>query len=192
MIDDGCLDDVDVIFGTHLQAQMLLGEIGYRSGALQAAPDRFDITIQGEGTGAYSIVIGGELINNLQQIVSRRVDPLDSAVVSICNFEAKNPYNVIANTAGLTGTVRTFKEETRNFIEQEIEEVIKGTCQVSGASYQYTFTRGYPTLVNHEEETAIVTETVHDVPGVEKVTETPPIMGGEDLRSAVHGQTLLN
>ncbi|SFB02258.1 amidohydrolase [Lentibacillus halodurans] len=187
MIEDGCLDDVDVIFGTHLQAQMPLGEIGYRSGALQAAPDRFDITIQGEGGhGAYphntkdSIVIGGQLINNLQQIVSRRVDPLDSAVVSICNFEAKNSYNVIADTAELTGTVRTFKEETRTFIEKEIEEVIKGTCQVSGANYQYTYTRGYPTLVNHEEETTFAAEAAQNVPGVEKVTETPPIMGGED------------
>ncbi|WP_170006381.1 M20 family metallopeptidase [Bacillus fonticola] len=188
MIKDGCLDGVDVIFGTHLQAQMPLGEIGYRTGALQAAPDRFDITIQGEGGhGAAphqtkdSIVIGGLLINNLQQIVSRKIDPLDSVVVSVCNFEAKNPYNVIADTAQLTGTVRTFKEESRDFVEKEIERVVSGTCQVSGASYEYTYTRGYPTLVNHKEETEFVAEVAKVVPGVEAVSEVPPIMGGEDF-----------
>ncbi|WP_077325336.1 M20 family metallopeptidase [Virgibacillus siamensis] len=187
MIEDGCLDGVDAIFGTHLQAQMPLGEIGYRTGPLQAAPDRFDIKIKGEGGhGAMphdtkdSIVIGGQLINNLQQIVSRKVDPLDSAVVSICNFEAKGPYNVIADSAQLTGTVRTFKEETRNYIEHEIENVVKGTCQVSHASYEYTYTRGYPTLINHKEETEFVKEIAENVPGVVAVKETPPIMGGED------------
>lgn len=188
MIEDGCLDGVDVIIGTHLQAQMPLGEIGYRTGPLQAAPDRFDIKIQGKGGhGAMphdtkdSIVIGGQLISNLQQIVSRRVDPLEAAVVSVCNFEAKNPYNVIADTAELTGTVRTFKEDVRNFIEKEIERVIEGTCHISGASYEYNYTRGYPTTVNHKEETEFVAGIASDVPGVETVRETEPIMGGEDF-----------
>jgi amidohydrolase len=188
MIKDGCLDGVDVIFGTHLQAQMPLGEIGYRSGPLQAAPDRFDITIRGKGGhGAAphetkdSIVIGGQLIGNLQQIVSRKVDPLESAVVSVCSFEAKNPYNVIADTATLTGTVRTFKEEIRTSIEKEIERIVQGTCLVSDASYEYTYTRGYPTTVNHKEETEFVAKLAQSVPGVEAVKETPPIMGGEDF-----------
>lgn len=188
MIEDGCLEGVDVIFGTHLQAQMPLGEIGYRSGPLQAAPDRFDIKILGKGGhGASphdtkdSIVIGGQLINNLQQIVSRRIDPLESAVVSVCSFVAKNPYNVIADTAEMVGTVRTFKEDIRNFIEEEIDRVIKGTCLVSGADYEYTYTRGYPTTVNHEEETNFVASLAPSVPGVEHVIETEPIMGGEDF-----------
>lgn len=188
MIEDGCLEGVDVIFGTHLQAQMPLGEIGYRSGPLQAAPDRFDIKIVGKGGhGANphetkdSIVIGGQLIGNLQQIVSRRVDPLESAVVSVCNFEAKNPYNVIADSASLTGTVRTFKEEIRMFIEAEIERIIKGTCYAAGADYEYTYMRGYPTTVNHKEETEFVAALAQHVPGVEAVNETEPIMGGEDF-----------
>lgn len=188
MIEDGCLDGVDVIFGTHLQAQMPLGEIGYRTGPLQAAPDRFDIKILGKGGhGANphetkdSIVIGGQLIGTLQQIVSRRIDPLESAVVSICNFEAKNPYNVIADTAEMTGTVRTFKEEIRTFIEKEIERVIAGTCYSAGADYEYTYSRGYPTTVNHKEETELVAALAKHVPGVEAVNETEPIMGGEDF-----------
>jgi amidohydrolase len=188
MIEDGCLDGVDVIFGTHLQATMPLGEIGYRSGPLQAAPDRFDIKIQGKGGhGAYphqtkdSILIGGQLLTNLQQIVSRKVDPLESAVVSVCSFEAKGPYNVIQDTASMIGTVRTFNEEIRTFIEHEIERVVKGTCLVSDASYEYTYQRGYPTLVNHKEETEFIAKVAESVPGVESVNETPPIMGGEDF-----------
>lgn len=188
MIEDGCLEGVDVIFGTHLQAQLPLGEIGYRTGPLQAAPDRFDIKIIGKGGhGANphetrdSIVIGGQLIGNLQQIVSRRVDPLESAVVSVCNFEAKNPYNVIADTASMTGTVRTFKEDIRNFIEQEIERIVKGTCYAAGADYEYTYMRGYPTTVNHKEETEFVAGLAQEVPGVDAVKETDPIMGGEDF-----------
>lgn len=104
MIEDGCLDGVDVIFGTHLQAQMPLGEIGYRTGALQAAPDMFNIRIQGRGGhGAYphqtidSIAVGSQLINSLNQIVSRKINPLDSAVISVTSFVAENPYNVIAD-----------------------------------------------------------------------------------------------
>ncbi|RHW42825.1 amidohydrolase [Neobacillus notoginsengisoli] len=187
MIEDGCLDGVDVIFGTHLQAQLPLGEIGYRVGAIQAAPDRFDIKIQGRGGhGAYphqtvdSIVVGGQLINNLQQIVSRKVDPLDSAVVSVTSFVAKNPYNVIADTAEMIGTVRTFKEETRTFIEKEMERVVRGTCEVNGADFEFTYSRGYPTLINHKEETEFVARLAENVPGVEKVAETEPVMGGED------------
>ena len=188
MIEDGCLDGVDVIFGTHLQAQMPLGEIAYRSGPLQAAPDRFDIKIIGQGGhGAYphqtkdSIVIGGQLIGNLQQIVSRRVDPLESAVVSVCSFEAKNPFNVIADTAALSGTVRTFKEDVRSLVEQEIGRIIEGTCYAAGAEYEYTYTRGYPTTVNHKEETEFVAALAPHVPGVEAVNETEPVMGGEDF-----------
>lgn len=188
MIEAGCLEGVDVIFGTHLQAQMPLGEIGYRSGPLQAAPDRFDIKIIGKGGhGAYphdtkdSIVIGGQLIGNLQQIVSRRVDPLESAVVSVCNFEAKNPFNVIADTAVMTGTVRTFKEDIRSFIETEIERILKGTCYAAGAAYEYSYMRGYPTTVNHLEETEFVAALAPDVPGVEAVNEVEPVMGGEDF-----------
>lgn len=188
MIEDGCLDDVDVIFGTHLQAEMPLGEIGYRAGALQAAPDMFNIRIQGRGGhGAYphqtvdSIAVGSQLINSLNQIVSRKIDPLDSAVLSVTSFVAENPYNVIADHAQMVGTVRTFKEETRKFIEQEMERVIKGICETARASYEFTFTRGYPTLINHKEETEFVAEVAGKIPDVTAVKETEPVMGGEDF-----------
>lgn len=188
MIEDGCLDGVDVIFGTHLWATLPLGEIGYRSGPMMAAPDRFDIKIQGYGGHGSqpertkdSIAIAGQVIVNLQQVVSRRVSPLDTAVVSICSIEAKNPYNIIADSVSMTGTVRTFKEDVREYIEQEIDRVVKGTCLAADADYSYTFTKGYPATINHEEETQFVAELAKSVPGVRNVNIIEPQMGGEDF-----------
>src|SRR5699024_6650849 len=132
VIEDGCLEGVDVIYGTHLQAQTPLHEINYRTDALQAAVDKFEITIKGKGGhGAMpqdtkdSILIASQLVDNLQQIVSRRVAPLDAAVLSVCSFEAAGPYNVIANSAKLTGTVRTLKEDLRDFMDQEIRRIVE-------------------------------------------------------------------
>ncbi|OOP65695.1 peptidase M20, partial [Heyndrickxia oleronia] len=96
-----------------------------------AAADRFEITIQGYGGhGAQphktkdAIVIGSQLVMNLQQIVSRRVDPIHSAVVTVASFVAENAFNVIADSAKLSGTVRTFNEDVRDFIEEEIERIV--------------------------------------------------------------------
>ncbi|WP_042356780.1 amidohydrolase [Bacillus rubiinfantis] len=188
MIEDGCLEGVDVIFGTHLWATCPLGEIGYRSGEFMAAPDRFVIKIQGYGGHGStpeltkdSIAIAGQLIVNMQQIVSRRVSALDSAVVSICSIEGKNPFNIIADSVTLGGTVRTFKEEVRQHIENEIERVIRGTCLAADADYTYTYTRGYPALVNHQAETEFIAKIANLAPSVTSVQEYSPQMGGEDF-----------
>ncbi|WP_408009229.1 M20 family metallopeptidase [Pseudalkalibacillus sp. A8] len=188
MIEDGCLEGVDVIFGTHLWATSPVGEIGYRSGPIMAAADRFTVTIKGEGGhGAQphrtkdAVVIGAQAVTNLQQLVSRRVDPLDSAVVSVGAFEAINAFNVIADTVKLTGTVRTFNEDVRDLLENEIERVVKGTCITADADYTYKFYRGYPATENHPEETEFVAQVAQSVPGVTEVKEVPPEMGGEDF-----------
>ncbi|WP_449539315.1 M20 family metallopeptidase [Ferdinandcohnia sp. Marseille-Q9671] len=188
MIEDGCLEGVDVIFGTHLWATVPTGTIEYRVGPIMAAADRFEIKIQGSGGhGAHphttkdAIVIGSQLVMNLQQIVSRRVDPIESAVVSLGSFVAENPFNVIANTAKLEGTVRTFSEDVRTQIEEEIERIVKGTCIATDSSYSYSFHRGYPAVVNHKNETDILIEAAKQIPSVLQVKETAPQMGGEDF-----------
>lgn len=187
MIEDGALEGVDVIFGTHLQAQMPLFEINYRTDELQASSDSFEVTIFGKGGhGAMpqdtkdSILIASQLVDNFQQIVSRRVNPLQSAVLSVCSFEAIGPYNVIANTAKIKGTVRTLNEETRELMEQEMQRVIEGTCHLSGADFEFKYDRGYPVLINHKEETEFVMNIAETVPEVKEIKETEPIMGGED------------
>ncbi|MFP5105457.1 M20 family metallopeptidase [Neobacillus sp. C211] len=188
MIEDGCLDGVDVIFGTHLWASETTGTIQYRTGPIMAAADRFEIDIQGKGGhGAQphktvdAIVIASQLVLNLQQIVSRRINPIDSAVVTIGSFTAQNAFNVIADKAHLIGTVRTFNDSVRQFIEDEMERIISGTCSLSGSSYEFRFDRGYPAVVNHEKETAYLTSCAQKVAEVTTIEESEPQMGGEDF-----------
>lgn len=189
MIKDGCLDGVDVIFGTHLWAELPYGTISYRTGPFMAAADRFEIVIQGRGGhGAMphktkdAVAIGSQLVMNLQQIVSRRVNPVEPAVVSVSSFIAENAFNVIADTAKLQGTVRTFNEDVRHLIEQEIETVVKGTCLANGGcGYEFNYHRGYPAVVNHKNETEFLAALAADIPGVKSVEESEQQMGGEDF-----------
>lgn len=188
MIEDGCLDGVDVIFGTHLWASEPTGTIQYRVGPVMAAADRFEITIQGKGGhGAQphrtndAIVTASQLVVNLQQIVSRKVNPIDSAVVSVGSFVADNAFNVIADKAKLGGTVRTFNEDVRAAIEKEIERIVKGTCYSSHSSYTYLYARGYPAVVNHQAETEYLINCAKKIEGVATIEETEPHMGGEDF-----------
>ncbi len=188
MIEAGCLDGVDAIFGTHLWSQTDAGTIEYAVGPTMAAADMFEITIQGAGGhGANphqtkdAIVIGSQLVTNLQQIVARRVDPIDSAVLSIGAFIADNAFNVIADTATLRGTVRTFTPETRDLMEREIRRVLEGTALANNCTINIDYTRGYPAVVNHEEETHFLKSVAEDVLGEAYVLETAPHMGGEDF-----------
>jgi amidohydrolase len=188
MIEDGCLEGVDVIFGQHILSSSPVGTIVYRPGPVMAATDFFRVKIQGRGGHGSqphatkdSVVIGSQLVTNLQQIVSRRVDPLDSVVISIGSFEAKNAPNIIADTASLSGTVRTFKESTREFVEIEIERIIKGTCIAGDVEYSYEYQKGYPATVNPEQEINFVMDLAKSVPGVTAVNECEPRMGGEDF-----------
>lgn len=188
MIADGCLEGVDAIFGTHLWASEPTGTIQYRVGPIMAAADRFEIVIQGKGGhGAQphrtkdAIVTASQLVVNLQQIVSRKVNPIDSAVVTIGSFVADNAFNVIADKAKLIGTVRTFNEDVRTSIEAEIERVVKGTCYTSDSTYEYLFERGYPAVVNHKQETEFLIKCAENVSEVQQIEETEPQMGGEDF-----------
>jgi len=172
MIEDGCLDGVDVIYGTHLSSGVPVGTIVYGVGPVMAGASPHQTRD--------AIVIASQLVLNLQQIVSRRVNPLSPAVVTVGSFVAENAFNVIADKAVLRGTVRTFNEDVRDFIEKEIETIVKGICHASGATYKYTYSRGYPALVNHKEDTEFVAEVAKGVPGVEQVVVGEPQMGGED------------
>lgn len=188
MIEDGCLNGVDVIFGTHLWSTEPVGKIQYRVGPIMAAADRFQITIQGQGGhGAQphktkdAIVTASQLVVHLQQIVARRVNPIESGVVTVGSFVAENAFNVIADKAKLAGTVRTFNEEVRSQIEEDIETVLKGVCLANHCEYDYLFERGYPALVNHENETRYLVKIAEQNPDVLSVEETEPHMGGEDF-----------
>ncbi|MHA6258286.1 M20 metallopeptidase family protein [Sporosarcina sp. CAU 1771] len=188
MIEDGCLDGVDAIFGTHLWALTPTGTVEHLSGPVMAAADRIEITVQGAGGhGAAphqtkdAVVIGSALVTSLQQLVSRRVNPIDSAVLSIGSFMADNAFNIIADTAKLLGTVRTFNPKVRDQMEREIQRVVDGVALANDCTIQCEYIRGYPAVINHQDETEFLAKIAEDVLGPEAVNECEAQMGGEDF-----------
>lgn len=188
MIADGCLEGVDVVFGTHLWSVDPLWTIQQRNGPFMAATDQFYINIEGMSghgaaphTGRDAIVIGSQMVNTIQTLVSRRVNPLESAVVSIGSFVADNPYNVIAGTASLVGTVRTFKEDVRTQMEQELDDIVTGTAKTMGATADFKYERGYAPVINDEVTNNYLASIAETVPGVERVDTREPIMAAEDF-----------
>ena len=188
MIEDGCLEGVDAIFGTHIWATEELGHIRTKAGPIMAAADGIDIIIQGRGGHGSephltkdAVLAAAQFITNAQQIVSRRINPLHPAVVSIGNIVAENPFNVIADCAVLSGTVRTFDEDTRQQIKAEIDKVLYGICAMTEATYRYTYTEGYPALVNHEHEATHILQVAALIDEVTNVSVCEPYMSGEDF-----------
>lgn len=188
IVESGALDAVDAVFGTHLWATTPLGVMQTSKDVFMAGADRFDITIQGQGGhGGYphetkdAIVIGAEVITQLQQIISRRLDPLKTAVLTIGIFEAGNAFNIIADKAKLVGTVRYLDTIVQEQVMGEMERIIKGVCLTNDATYTFNYVKGYPPLINHAEEAELVLEASKHVAGVTKREEVVPVMGGEDF-----------
>jgi len=191
MMRDGLLDRfaVDQIYGMHNRPGLPLGQFSIRSGPSMASTDRIDITIEGKGGHAArphvaidSLLIGTQLVGQLQSIVSRTIDPLDSAVVSICEFHAGNAHNVIPQRVSLSGTVRTLKAETRDLIEQRMHEITEGVARMTGARITLRYQRQTPVLVNHEAQVATAAAIAAEVVGDHNVqVGVPPVMGGEDF-----------
>ena len=126
------------------------------------------------------MLVGSQLITALQSIVSRTIDPLDSAVISICEFHA-DARNVIPHTADLRGTVRTLTPEVRETVERRVREVVEGVAKMTGAKINLVYERGYPVTKNHAEQTDYATQVAKDVAGAQNVHEMPPLMGAEDF-----------
>ncbi len=175
MIDTGILDEVELVFGTHLWTNTPYGVVQTAPGNFMAAADKFTIKIN--GTGGHGgiphqtkdpIVIGSQLIANLQQIISRKLDPLATAVLSIGTFHAGNAYNVIPDSAIIEGTVRTLDLKLQRFIISEMERIIKGTCHSYDVSYHFDYQKGYPPVVNHKEQAAWIIEAAQQVSEVKK------------------------
>jgi amidohydrolase len=165
-----------------------VGSFAIRPGPIMAATDAIDIRIEGHGGHAArphkcidTVMAGAQLVTALQQIVSRNVDPLESAVISMCEFHAGNARNVIPQTAELRGTVRTLTPEVRELVEKRVREVVAGVAQVTGTRIDLVYERGYPVTVNHASQTDLATRIAKDVAGDANVHETAPLMGAEDF-----------
>ena len=188
LVEAGVMDDVDMVFGLHIFPSIPTGMIGTRKGAVTAASDVFTLKIQGKGSHGSTpelsidpILVGVEVINNLNHIVSRNVSPFSNVVISIGEFNAGKTANVIPDTARIQGTVRTNDKEIRAYVKKRIEETIDNVCKMYGATYELDYLLGYSQVVNDSAATDIVREAAQAIVGPERMFETPQMMGGEDF-----------
>jgi len=191
MLEEGLFErfPCDSVYALHNAPWLPLGEATAVAGPSLAAADRLTITVHGKGghaarpQGAIDPVLAGShIVVALQSIVARRTDPLDSAVISICQFHAGSAGNVIPGEAVLNGTVRTLRAETRDTMERIIAEVAEGTARAHGATATVEYVRGYPSMVNHAHEADRAALAAARVLGEDKVKRSgPPAMGAEDF-----------
>jgi hippurate hydrolase len=191
MLDDGLLDRfaVEEVFGMHNFPGLPVGHFAIRPGPMMAAADRLHIDIEGRGGHAAKphlcvdpVLIGAQIVTSVQSIVSRSIDPLDAAVVSICMFQAGHTDNVIPQTAHLCGTARSLTVEVRELLEKRLADIVESVARAHGAKVSFTYKRDYPVTRNHERQTAFAAAVAAAVAGPDKVdTHTPPVMGAEDF-----------
>src|SRR5271170_6534303 len=188
MVKDGLMSrfGIEEVYGMHNYPGLPVGQFALRPGSMMAAADYIEIAIEGKGGHAArphlaidTVLVGAQIINLLQSIVSRNVDPLESGVVSICMFQAGN---VIPQHVRLSGTARSLKPEVRDLLEKRIGEVAEGTARLYGATARVTYRRGYPVLLNHDRETSFAADVAREIVGGSKVdTDLAPVMGAEDF-----------
>lgn len=188
LVEAGVMDGVDMVFGLHIAPNIPAGMVGIKDGALTAAADIFELTIQGRGSHGSTpelaidpILIGAEIISNLNHIVSRNVSPFADVVISIGEFKAGQKANIIPDTAKITGTIRTNDNEIRAFVQKRIEEIISGVCQMYGATFDLNYILGYTPVINDTKATAIVRQAASQVVGEKGQFDMPSMMGGEDF-----------
>lgn len=188
MVQRGVMEGVTRVIGAHLWASLETGKVSVLEGAAMAAPDTFWITVRGRGGhGAIPqqtvdpIAVAAQVVSNLQHVVSRGVDPLESAVLSITQFHAGTTHNVIPEVAELNGTVRSFDAELRTRIPQLMERIIRGVTEAHGASYEFTYERGYRPVINDVTVTRELADVVEAACGPDVLVPMRPTMGGEDF-----------
>ncbi|GGI39719.1 M20 metallopeptidase family protein [Mammaliicoccus stepanovicii] len=188
MVDAGALKDVDYLFGTHTASHIDANKIGFCAGPAYAAADSFEIEIQGQGGhGAMPqlakdpIVAASSFIVQAQTIVSRTLDPLESAVVTFGTFNGGNAFNVIADKVKLSGTVRTYLPTVKQQIKERLNGILNGIESSFGVKCHLSYQDGYPPVVNHEAETMWVKQLASQIDSVEEAFDYPPSLGGEDV-----------
>lgn len=192
MIEDGCLEDPrpDMIVGAHVGSlwNVAAGQVGFRSGPLMAASDRFLVTVKGRGghgaaphTSVDPVVVAAHIVLALQTIVSREVNPIQPAVVTVGVIQAGTASNIIPDSCVLKGTVRYLNKETGSQIAARIREISEGVASGMRAEAVVEYRRGYPPLVNDVAVTEFVAESATKVVGPENVVTADQTMGGEDM-----------
>ena len=190
MIDDGVLErfGIERAYGLHLASSHPAGQVGFREGPFYASSDSIEITIEGKGGHGAAphlsvdpIYVAAQFVVALQQVVSRNIDPLEPAVVTIGAIHGGTTHNVIPSRVRLLGTVRAFDAGVRAEMAQRIERVLRGVCESCGATYTFEYLWRYPVTSNDAEQTRYVRALAERVVGNEHVSDVPKLMGAEDF-----------
>jgi len=192
MVEDGLMTrwNIEQVYGMHNMPGLPEGHFATTSGPLLASSDNIQITVHGKGGHAGagphkaidSVLIGSQIVNALQSIVARNVDPLKSAVISITQFHAGTAFNIIPETAELGGTVRTLDPEVRDLVERRIGEVADSIARAYGGSAKTKYSRMYPVTMNHPREAGVAADIARGIVGAERVNDRIiPMMGAEDF-----------
>jgi amidohydrolase len=191
MIQDGMMErwGIEEVYGMHNYPGLPVGYFAIRPGPIMAAADRIQIEVEGKGAhaarphaGVDTVLVCAQIVNQLQSIVSRNVDALESAVVSITALQAGNTGNVIPQAGLMMGTARTFSPAVRDLVEKRVKEIAEGTAALYGATVKVTYERGYPVTRNHADQTEFAMAVASEVVGKDRVdTTVPPMMGAEDF-----------
>jgi amidohydrolase len=190
MVRQGVLErfGIERAYGLHLSSGHPVGQLGFREGPIYASSDSLEITIEGRGGHGAAphlsidpIYVAGEFIVAVQQVVSRQIDPIEPAVVTIGAIHGGTTHNVIPSRVHLLGTVRAFNPEVRAAMGERIERVLKGVCDTAGATYDFAYLWRYPVTSNDAEQTQYVKALAQASIGADAVAEVPQIMGAEDF-----------
>lgn len=190
MIEAGVLDGVDNVFGCHVMSQMDFGKVYYHKGPTQQARAKFIAKVMGKGGHGSSpheandaIVIASQLVVNLQTIISRRMNPMESGVITIGSFDGKGQFNIIKDSVTLEGDVRCMSNSAREMIEREVRAMCKGLEEMYSCKIDLDYKNDYPVLINDEEMTDLVVEAVKEanIPGVVGVEDCGPQSPSEDF-----------
>ncbi|MDE7010352.1 MAG: amidohydrolase [Oscillospiraceae bacterium] len=188
LVAAGAVDGVEEVYGLHFTSSMPTGSFGVRSGVLTSATDRFDITVKGKGGHSAipqecvdPVVIGAQIVLALQGIISRKLNPCEVAVLSICQVSGGSAYNIIPHTIQLTGSVRTFDQTVRENVERWIEEIARGIAQAQGGDIDFAYSYGYGFVVNDPALTEAAAAVIRETFGPQAVVPIGPQMPGEDF-----------
>jgi amidohydrolase len=191
MIEEGCMQNpkVDAIFGLHISSIFNTGQLGYRPGPLMASADDFRIFVEGTQThaampwrGCDPIVIGAQIVNNLQTIVSRRMNIAEEpSIVTVGTFHGGVRHNIIPDNVKMEGTIRTFNEAHRNEIHEHMKKMVSLIAEAGGGKANVHIHRWYDVTVNHEELTAWTVPHLKRVAGDANVSIVSKICGSEDF-----------
>lgn len=191
MIEDGLFQKcpMEAVFGMHNWPGLAVGEFGVKTGGMMASSNEFKVTVRGKGAhaaqpqkGIDPVMIAVQIAQSWQTIVSRNVNPLEPAVLSLTQIHSGSATNVIPDDAKLIGTVRTFSTEVLDLIESRMEKIARSTAAAFDAEIDFEFKRNYPPLINHTNETRFAIEVMRDLVGSEQVnTEVEATMGAEDF-----------